>query len=131
LYQYIIYLETIVDGLWEVLDSNQLDIWLKKSATPWCVIQRKTSFHSEMALELAIGKGDLNIQDLEEGITDWDSEADILINIGFPGSTWFGDEPELRLESLPLQEVGTIMNKLIFHLHREDQCEWHSKLAWK
>lgn len=123
LQSYIIYMETIVDALWLALERNRLDNWLREVATPWCVIQRKTSFHSKEALEIAIRRGDLNIEELAGEITDWDSEADLLVDVGFPGSMWFNDELELRLDMLPMQEIGSIMNLLINDLGREEACE--------
>ncbi|KAF8221407.1 hypothetical protein L208DRAFT_1382280 [Tricholoma matsutake] len=90
---YIIDMETIVETFWAALNTNQVDNWLQEVETPWCVMQKNTSFHSEMVLEMAIRKGDLDIKELAVQITDWDSEADLLVNIGFPGSTLFDDEP--------------------------------------
>ncbi|KAF8231435.1 hypothetical protein L208DRAFT_1378108 [Tricholoma matsutake] len=90
---YIIDMETIVETFWAVLNANQVDNWLQEVETPWCVIQKNTSFHSEMVLEMAIRKGDLDIKELAVQITDWDSEADLLVNIGFLGSTQFDDKP--------------------------------------
>ncbi|KAF8234358.1 hypothetical protein L208DRAFT_1376963 [Tricholoma matsutake] len=38
---------------------------------------------------------DLDIKELAVQITDWDSEADLLVNIEFQGSTWFDDKPQI------------------------------------
>lgn len=118
--RYIIYMERIIDGLWAAIESRQVDKWLKEVATPWCVIQKTTSFHSENALEMAIGNGVIKIKDLSGEIRDWDSEGDLLLDMGFPGSDFFDDEDDQRLDRLTVDERAVIMGQLIDHLNQEE-----------
>ena len=120
---YVIYMETIIDGLWDAIEKGRLDEWLKEVATPWVVIQRTTGFHSEKALEMAIGNGTVRTEDFAEGIVDWDSQADILLDIRFPGSKSFDEEYEQRLDRRSVHELQKIMDQVVERLNREEGGE--------
>lgn len=44
------------------------------------------NFHSEEALKQAIGNGNIRPEKFSQDIIDWDREADLVLNMGFPGS---------------------------------------------
>ena len=116
-------METIIDGLWEAIEKSRIDKWLKEVATPWVVIQRTTKFHSEKALEMAIGNGTVRTEQFAEEIVDWDSEADILLDIGFPGSDSFDEEYHQCLDKRSAHEIQAITDQVVEWLNQEEGGE--------
>jgi hypothetical protein len=118
---YIIYMEQLLDTLWEAVDSKDVKKWEADTGSPWVQIQKYgRGFHSEKHLEKSLAVGSILAADLRREVEDWVLEAQNIEDIGFPGSQIYR-KGNGRFDSISLAEKQSVLEELMKNIEVEEQ----------
>jgi len=96
---YIIYMEQLLDTLWEAVDSKDVKKW---------------------HLEKSLAVGSILAADLRREVEDWVLEAQNIEDIGFPGSQIYR-KGNGRFDSISLAEKQSVLEELMKNIEVEEQ----------
>jgi hypothetical protein len=90
--KYILYMEKILDKLWESIDGDEFEKWSRDYGSRWAKTQvALRGHHSEQyaSIFLASEEGSGGQKFLSLEVEDWEEEAKLIVDSGFPGKDIF------------------------------------------
>jgi hypothetical protein len=119
---YVLYMENLLDRLWDAVDSGSVKTWERTVGSHWVQVQKYgNGFHSLAYVEKALSIGLMKKEDLGMAVRNWDEEAEGIEKLGFPGANLYklvGGKLDMVTNGL-----ADILHEFMEHLKEEENGE--------
>ena len=123
--RYILYMERILDELWDAIDDDKFEEWSEFYGSRWAKTQRgMKGHHSDVYVEMCLESEEGSEGKLYLGVEveDWEREGKSIIDEGFPGRDLFLEKGWFY--KLTEEEKNEVVVKVKDMLEEEERGEF-------